>query len=486
MKNGNKAARLRLPVSTRAMLLPLGMVVTLGAAAPVYAQQMSASQQSGAAAPEQQLEGIAAVVNQEVIMTSELQARMAQVRQQVSSEGGQLPPQDILQRQVLDRLILEHIQLQLAKRANLNVSDQQLDQAVAEVASRNHMSSEQFVQTLRRQGLSYDEVRQQIRREILISQVQQGSVGGQVRVSDQEVNQLLENQAAATGVQYHVAQLLIPLPDGATNEQVRAAQQRASQLRNSILNGESLEQAAADANQNADENDQDSSSQVEGADLGWRSQQELPTLFSSVVPNLTVGTVSQPVRSASGIHLVRLIERRGGQQAPVKVEQFKARHILISPNPIRTDEQAHQLALELRQKIESGADFAQLAKQYSDDHGSALSGGQMDWVNDGDTVGPFNDYLHRGTIGQLSQPIKTQFGWHLIELQDHRQKDVTVDQQREQARRALFQRKAQDELQTWLQQIRSEAYVDNRLYPNDKGIGPMMPMGGGAQQQPQQ
>ncbi|MGJ8524019.1 Chaperone SurA [Carnimonas sp. R-84981] len=485
MKNGNKAAGLRLPVSTRAMLLPLGVVISLGATAPVFAQQTSANQPSGGAAPEQKLEGIAAVVNKDVIMTSELQARMAQIRQQISSEGGQLPPQDVLQRQVLDRLILEHIQLQLAKRANLSVSDQQLDQAVAEVASRNHMSSDQFVKTLQRQGLSYNQVRQQIRREILISQVQQGSVGGQVRVSDQEVNQFLENQAAATGVQYHVAQLLIPLPDEATDAQVRAAQQRASKLRNSVLNGESFEQAAASANPTDGDSDQQSTSQVESADLGWRSQQDLPTLFSSVVPNLTVGTVSQPVRSASGIHLVRLIDRRGGQQAPVKVEQFKARHILISPNPIRTDAQAHQLAQELRQKIEGGADFGELAKQYSDDHGSALSGGQMDWVNDGDTVGPFNDYLHRGAIGQLSQPIKTQFGWHIIEVQERRQKDVTVDQQREQARRALFQRKAQDELQTWLQQIRSEAYVDNRLYPNDKGIGPMAPMGGGGQQQPQ-
>lgn len=490
MKNGNKAARLRRSIRTGVVLAPLGVGIALGTTPLVQAQQATgAGQASSANATQQQpLDSIAAVVNGDAIMKSELDSRVAQVRSQVEqeaqSQGASAPSETDLERQVLDRLILEKIQLQMAKRADLKLSDDQLDQAIAQVAQRNHMTPSQFTHALTQQGLSIKQVRQQIGREILVSQVQQGSVGSQVRVTDAEINQFLEDRAAATGVQYHVQQLLVPLSSNASAEQVSQARQQIQAMRLKVMQGQDPSAVASQAAQQEPQAYADNA--PEGSDLGWRGQNDLPTVFSSVVPNLALGAVSQPIRDSSGFHLVKLVERRGGDQKPVTVEQFKVRHILIAPNPIRNDAQAEQLAQQLDQKIKAGANFGDLAKQYSNDPGSALSGGEMGWVNEGDTVGPFNDFLEKARVGQISAPVKTRFGWHIIQLQDRRQQDATVDEERTQARRVLFQRKANDALQTWLQQIRSQAYVENRLFPDDTGNLQASPAAGQGAAQPQQ
>ncbi|ANF58549.1 hypothetical protein A5892_14595 [Halotalea alkalilenta] len=461
MMKGKTIACVRRSPMAKAVLASVGFTLALGLTPLAEAQQA------------QSIDGIAAVVNQDAIMRGELEQRMRQVRDQLAQNGVQPPNEDQLRRQVLERMIVEQIQLQMASRANLSVDDNQLNAALREVAERNQMTLDQFADTVESEGLSFADVREQIRREMLISQVQQGSVGSQVRVTDGEVDQYLENANAAAGVEYHIAHILVPLPENPTDEQVAAARARIDGVRRDVQGGQDFATAAAG-------NSSDGQA-FEGGDLGWRSQADMPSLFAGVVPNMTVGDVSQPIRSASGFHLIKLLERRGGNQTPQIIEQYQARHILISPNPIRSSEQAQQLALELRDRILNGEDFAALAREYSNDRGTALAGGELGWVSDRDTVPAFDAVLKSAPLGELSQPVQTQYGWHLIEVEDRRQQDITVQTQREQARRALFQRKAEDQLEGWLQEIRAEAYVDNRLYPNDPGIGALMPTSPGGQ-----
>jgi len=464
MKNGNKVAGFYRSITTGAAFAPLSLVLALGLAPYAQAQSAAADDSSAADASStaQPLDTIAAVVNDDVIMTSALNARVQQVRQQMEgSNVSSMPSENQLRQQVLDRMILEKIQLQMAQRAGLSVGDDQLDAAIQQVAQRDHMTVAQFRRAVEQQGMSYQAVREQIRREIILSQVQQSSVGSLVRVTDAEVDQFMENANQQAGVQFHVAHILVPLPSDPSDSQVAKARQEIQAIRSQVVNHNDFEALAtkSDSNPNG----------VQGSDLGWRAQNDLPTLFTSQVANMNVGDVSQPIRSASGFHLIKLIGRRGGPQATT-VEQFRARHILIGTNPIRNSQQAYELAQNLRNKLQHGACFAELASQYSTDYGSALQGGELGWLNEGETVPAFNQYLEKGPVGQVSPPIQTQFGWHLIEVEGRRQENVTVQSERQQARQIIFEHKAEDALQTWLQQIRSQAYVDNRLYPNDNGV----------------
>lgn len=402
----------------------------------------------------QPLDQIVAVVNKDAIMQSDLDKRVAQVRQQLAGRNIPMPSDEVLRRQVLDRMITEQIELQMAQRANLSVDDTQLNRALRDVAEQNGMSLEQFADTLEKEGMSIADVREQVRREMLISQVQQRNVASQVRISDREVDQYLDSAGNAANAEYHLAHILIAVPQSPTPEQVEAARHKAEALYQQIVaNQADFQQVAAG---------QSSSGEAfEGGDLGWRPRAELPTIFADVVPRMTPGEVSEPIRSPSGFHLVKLIEKRGDEQK--LIDQMRARHILISPNPNRSDEQAEQLAAELRARIAQGADFAELAQQYSDDKGSALNGGELGWINPGESVPAFEQALSSLSKGELSQPVHSRFGWHIIQLEDRRQRDVTAASQRDQIRRTLFQRKANEELEAWLQQIRAEAYIDNRL-----------------------
>ncbi|WP_106477448.1 peptidylprolyl isomerase [Phytohalomonas tamaricis] len=422
-------------------IAPLGMALAL-ALTPM------------AEAAVQPLDQIVAVVNKDAIMQSDLDRRVTQVRQQMAGRNIPMPSDEVLRRQVLDRMITEQIELQMAQKANLTVDDEQLNRALRDVAAQNDMSLEQFADTLEREGMSIADVREQVRREMLISQVQQHNVASQVRISDREVDQYLDNAGSGANVQYHLAHILVAVPQSPTPEQVEAARHKAEALRQQIVTEHADFQQVAAGQSNGGE-------AFEGGDLGWRPRAELPTIFADVVPGMTVGEVSEPIRSPSGFHLVKLVEKRGDTQQ--MIEQVKARHILVSPNPNRSDEQAKQLATQLHDRIASGEDFATLAQQYSDDKGSALNGGELGWVNPGESVPAFEQALSSLSKGELSQPVHSRFGWHVIQLEDRRQRDVTASNQRDQIRRTLFQRKANEELEAWLQQIRAEAYIDNRL-----------------------
>lgn len=409
-----------------------------------------------ALAQPQPLDRIVAVVNKDAIMQSQLEDRVAQVSQQMARRNVPVPDKEDLRRQVLDRMIVEQIQLQMADRANVSIDDTQLNAAVRDIAENNDMSLDEFADSLEQDGMSLAAVREQVRREMLLRQVQQSQVASRVNVTDREVDRYLEQQGESSNTAYHLAHILVSLPESPTSEQVAQAQAEARDLYRRLQGGADFQQLATA--------DSDGGQALSGGDLGWRRGDQLPTIFADVVPQLADGEVSEPVRSPSGFHLVKRIETRGGQsEQQTVVTENQVRHILIGTNPNRNDEQAEALAEDIRQRIAGGESFAELAQQYSDDDGSALDGGELGWVRPGQMVPAFEDAVSDMNVGELSQPVRSRFGYHVIELEDRRQKDVTRDAQREQVRQTLFQRKVNDELEAWTQEIRSGAYIDNRL-----------------------
>nr|WP_297460696.1 peptidylprolyl isomerase [uncultured Halomonas sp.] len=405
---------------------------------------------------DQQLDRIVAVVNDDAIMASELENRVAQARSQLASRNIAMPSIDVLRSQVLERMIIEQIQLQMAEQANLSIDDTELNRAVRGVAESNGMTLDQFADALEADGLSLAIVRNQVRREMLMRDLQQRRVASQVDISEREVERYLEQQGAISNVRYRLAHILVALPRSPSPDQVSAAQRQAQELYARLQNGADFAALAAA--------ESDGGNALEGGDLGWRRGAEIPSVFADVVPALDIGQVSEPVRSPSGFHLVKLVDREGGSQQALIQEQ-RVRHILIETNPNRDAQEAMALAEQTRQRIVSGEDFASVAQQVSDDRGSALNGGMLGWVRPGQMVPSFEEAMSRLPVGQVSQPVRSRFGYHLIEVLDRRQQDVTDEAQRNRIRQTLFQRKVNDELEAWLQQIRAEAYVDNRLTP---------------------
>lgn len=412
-----------------------------------------------APAAEQPLDRIVAVVNDDAIMASELRDRVAQARSQLANRNITMPSDQTLRRQVLDRMIVEQIQLQMAEEANLTVDDTELNRAVRSVAENNGMSLDQFANTLESQGLSLAAVREQIRREMLIRQLQQRRVASRVNVTDQEVERYLAQQSGARNARYQLGQILVALPQSPSPDQVRSAQQRIQAIQRQLQNGADFASVAAA--------ESDGANALEGGNLGWRSAAELPPTFADAVRQLSVGDVSEPLRSPRGIHLIKLLDRQGGDQSQqAVVEEQKIRHILIETNPNRDAEQARALAERTRQRIVAGEDFASVAQQVSDDRGSALNGGDLGWVRPGQMVPAFEDAADQLMEGEISQPVQTRYGYHLIQVEDRRQRDVSGEAQRSRIRDTLFQRKVNQELEAWTQQLRAEAYVDERLSPS--------------------
>lgn len=404
----------------------------------------------------EQLDRIVAVVNDDAIMASELENRVAQARSQLANRGIAIPSDQVLRSQVLERMVIEQIQLQMAEQANLSVDDTELNRAVRAVAESNGMTLEQFANVLEADGLSLAVVRDQVRREMLMRQLQQRRVASQVDVSEREVERYLEQQGANSNVRYHLAHILVALPQSPSPDQVSAAQQRAQALYERLQEGADFAALAAA--------ESDGGNALEGGDLGWRRGGEIPSVFAEAVPALSVGQVSEPIRSPSGFHLVKLLDREGGTQQAV-IEEQRVRHILIGTNPNRDAQEARALAEQVRQRLVSGEDFASVAQQVSDDRGSALNGGLLGWVRPGQMVPAFEQAMSQLPVGQVSQPVRSRFGYHLIEVLERRQQDVTQEARRNQIRQMVFQRKVNNELEAWLQQIRAEAYVDNRLNP---------------------
>ena len=408
----------------------------------VFAGQVSAATEI--------LDQVVAIVDDDIIMASELRERIAAVRESIDARGIKPPPEDQLIRETLDRLILENIQLQMGRRVGVRISDAQLNGAMQRIAAQNRMTLEQFRQALEQSGQSYAAMREQVRREMTIQRVQGGNVNQRIQITDQEVDNFLATEEGQKMAQpeYHVLHALLAISPGASDSETNAAQAYVEQLLSRIRAGESFEQVISSST---------GKYTFTGGDLGWRKRDDLPSLFAEVAPGLAQGETSDPIRSDSGFHLVYMAEKRGGEQV---VSQTQVRHILVKPSEIMTDEQARELVVELRNRAESGEDFGDLAREYSEDIGSAQEGGDLGWTSPGQMVPEFEQAMNTTAVDQISDPVRTQFGWHILKVEGRRQEDMTSEAIRQQAMNYLHDRKYQEELDAWLRQIRDEAFVD--------------------------
>ncbi|CCK75082.1 Chaperone surA precursor (Peptidyl-prolyl cis-trans isomerase surA) [Oleispira antarctica RB-8] len=395
------------------------------------------------------IDRIAAIVDESAIMQSELDARMDSVKRQM---GGQMPPDSLLRPQVLERLILENIQLQMAERGGVQVSDQQLTDTVKRIAKQNGMTIEQFSAALKKDGLSYREAIEQIRTEMIISRVQKFQVNNRVQISQQDIDYFLASKAGqmATEAEYRLSHILISIPSQASSEEIKKARTKANDIIEDINAGKDFQQQAI-----AKSNGRNA---LKGGDLGWRKQAQLPSLFADAVIDLEPGEVSKPIKSASGFHIIQIADKRGG--STMLVLQTKVRHILVMPNEIRSDKDSKARIKQVYKKLDNGGDFAELAKEYSDDPGSAVSGGDLGWVNPGDMVPAFDRVMSEIEPGVLSQPFKSKFGWHILQVEERKETDLGEQVQRNQIHQMLQSRQFEEELPIWLRKIRSEAYVD--------------------------
>lgn len=402
----------------------------------------------------QLLDRIVAVVNDDVIMQSELEAEARQIRELMRERGAAVPPEDVFMEQVLDRMITMQLQLQYAERAGIRVSDDRVNQAMAEIAHRNGVTLSELPELMARDGVNYAEFREQVREELIVADVQRRAVEDRVSVSPREVEEYVERQErVGEGQEYLVSHILIAVPGQATPENINEARARIDEIRERILGGEDFARMAASYS--------DGQQALEGGSLGWRRLPEMPTLFADVVAKLDKGEVSEPIRSGSGWHLVRLDDVRGRDR--VVATETRARHILLKPNELRDQAATMQLAHKLREQIVNGADFAALAREYSEDPGSAVQGGDLGWQPPGIFVPRFQEVLDNLQPGGISEPFQTQFGIHVAQVLERRETDFTETVMQNRAYQAIKRRKAEEQLPIWLQQQRDNAHIEIRL-----------------------
>jgi peptidyl-prolyl cis-trans isomerase SurA len=394
------------------------------------------------------LDQIVAIVDDDIILASELQERVQGVRSTMESRGVEVPSDDVLIRETLDRLILDSIQLQLANRYGVRIPDQQLDEAMTRLARQNGLTLEQFRTALEQSGQSYAAAREGLRDDLAIQRVQQGNVMRNINISEQEIDNFLttEEGEAMTQPEYQVVQALLSISRGEDPAEIAAKEAYVDEVLSNIQSGQPFEQAVSGTEPYA----------FTGGDLGWRKLGDLPSMFADTVPTLTVGEVTS-VRSSSGLHLVYLADAVGGEQL---VRQTDVRHILVKPTEVLNEQAAEDLVVELRARIEGGENFGELARQYSDDIGSATEGGNLGWTNPGQMVPEFEATMAGTAEGSISQPFRSEFGWHILEVKARRDKDFSGEVRRNQVAGYIRDQKYQEELDAWLRKIREEAFVD--------------------------
>jgi len=401
------------------------------------------------------LDRIVAIVDNDVIMQSQLEQRLREVEQTIKKRGAEMPPREVMQQQVLERLITENLQLQIGERSGIRISDEELNQAMGTIAQRNNMNLDQFRNALEADGLSLETAREQIRREMVISRVRQRRIADRIQVSNQEVANFLASDLGKLQLseEYHLANILIPVPESADSAAIQAAEKAAADTYQQLQQGADFARLAV--SRSASEN------ALEGGDMGWRKAAQLPPPFDSQVGELAVGEVTQPVRTPPGFIILKLLDKRGGD-TQVR-DEVHVRHILIKPSQIRSEAESRRLIERLRDRIQAGEDFAELARNFSEDPGSALNGGDLNWIDPNSLVPEFREVMLNSANGQLSEPFKTQFGWHILEVLGRRATDASEDFRQQQALNLLRNRKYDEELQAWLRQIRDEAYVEIKL-----------------------
>ena len=403
------------------------------------------------------LDGIVAIVNDDIIAWSELEARLNRVRRQLRRSGTIPPAPDALRRQVLERLILFRVQLQIAREAGIRVDDERLNRTLLRLAEQNGLRLREFRDALERDGYDFAEFREEIREEIMIADVRRVRVENQINISQRDIDDylaMMESRGTeADRHRYRIGHILIAVPDGASSEEIGAARRRAERMLAEIRGGADFASMAVTHS--------DGQQALEGGDLGWRQASELPTVFGDAVLALDVGDVSEPIRSASGFHLVKLVDRRGSERQMIR--QTRARHILIALDDLTDDTEARRQLSALRERIVNGQDFGELARTHSDDSGSASKGGELGWIDPGNTIPVFERMMDSLDPGAISEPFKSQYGWHVVQVLERRERDGTETSLRAEARRTLRARRIEENTQAWVRRVRDEAYVEYRL-----------------------
>jgi len=425
--------------------------LTMGALALLCAAQAPAAAFS---ANTTELDRIVAVVDDDVITQTELDSKLDSVVKQLRQQNVALPGEDTLRKQVLERLILTRIQLQLAARSGIQVDDDTLNRTISTVAAQNKLTLSEFRNVLERDGVDFAQFREEMRDEIVLRKLRQRQVDSRITVTNQEIDNLLATQKRQGNIadEYRIGHILIALPEAATPKQIQAAREKAQTVLSELRHGADFGKTAITYS--------DGQQALDGGDLGWRRAGELPTLFYDVVLQLKVGEISDLIRSSSGFHIIKLLDHRGGDRHITT--QTHVRHILIRPNELTSDDDARRKLEKIRDRIEQGEDFAAMAEAYSDDKANSGNGGDLGWVNPGDMDPDFEAAMDALQPNQLSQPVRTRFGWHLIEVLGRRKQDVTEEFERTKAREQIYQRKIEEESMNWLRRLRDEAYVEIR------------------------
>jgi len=404
------------------------------------------------------LDGIAAIVNEGVVLKSELQLQTAAIstRAQNADPPMRLPPPNVLREQVLESLVLKQIQLQRAERIGIQISDQMLNETIATVAEQNGFKFEDMPRVLSEDGISYGAYRRDMREQLILDQLKRIDVIGRITVAPREIEQCLADieDNVVDNSEYDLSHILISVPDSATADQFKEAETEALYVHTQLVNGADFSEMAIRYS--------DSSTGLAGGNLGWRSGGQLPTMFSDIVGTMEVGEFSKPIRAVSGYHLVKVNDLRGAVQRS-EVEQTKIRHILITPNEIIDDATAQQQLKEAVIQIISGDDFGELAKLLSDDPGSANTGGDMGWTSPGEFVPEFEEVASKTKISEISEPFKSRFGWHILEVLDRRTYDNTKEIKENTCVQRVRNGKLEEETELWLRRIRDEAFVVIRI-----------------------
>ena len=396
------------------------------------------------------------IVNDDVLTRTELEDRLHMVVKQLKEKNTKLPPQDILQRQILESLVMEKIQLQQAKKVGIRVSDEAVNRVLTNIARSNNLTLENFHEILAKDGFNYEDFRDNIRNELIIKQLRKRRVENRVEVSPQEVDNYLATQKNRKGsnIEYNLGHILIAVPEAASPEEISQAKQKAEQTLQQLKQGADFAQTAVavSGGQQA----------LKGGQLGWLNAAQMPTMFADIVPELAVNDYSKIIRSSSGFHIIRLQNKRSDTRRHI-IEQTMARHILIRPNELLSNDEARQRLTLLRERIVNGEDFALLARSNSDDKGSAADGGSLGWVSPGMMVRQFEEAMNQLKPGEISQPFTSRFGWHIVQVMSRRKHDDTASYERIQASNNIRKRKTDEAIENWLRRLRSEAYVEYRF-----------------------
>ena len=402
------------------------------------------------------IDRIAIVVDEDVIMQSELEERFEAVRSQISSQkNARMPSDDVLNKQIEEQMIIESLQLQRAERAGIRISDEEINNTLAQIAKENNLSLNEFQDALTVDGISWSGMRSRVSRELKINRLQQGTMRRRIQVSDQEIKNFLSSELGSnlTADQYRLGHILIPIPENPSNNDLKTASSQANSIFAKIEEGDDFRALAIEfsSGQNS----------LEGGDLGWRKAAQLPTIFSDLVDNMEIGETRSPIRSGRGFHILKLFNKRGASTEG-KIAQTRVRHVLVQPNEIRSENEANDLALSLRNEVVEGRDFEEIAKLYSDDPGSALSGGDLGWSRKGIFVPEFEKIMADSEINELSSVFKSVHGYHFLEVTGRRIEDFSERYRMSQAENFLRNQRFDQELSNWLREIREDAFIESK------------------------